>query len=281
MAEHEKALLENGVSEADVKAFLDSHPSVSNALHKAPHRYSGTAADTRRRGCAVHHPVARRTGGSRGRSRHDVGKKGRQHRSVGRFDAREKGRFGSARRPLAASRRHSDLARDASCSVSGRKTDGAPRRFIRRRGRIGRRQRFESTIIERSARPVIPLESRPRRCLHDLRAASKCVEALVDRWRLRKPLLGRSVSDWDVCTDARPNELLEIFPRAVATGIEHGTITSSSASATTKSPRFAGRGRTPMDGARTAFNSSTILHRTLLGVTSPSTLSLSIRSTGT
>jgi tRNA nucleotidyltransferase (CCA-adding enzyme) len=38
-------------------------------------------------------------------------------------------------------------------------------------------------------------------------------------------LLGREVSDWDLCTDARPDELMRIFPRAIPTGIEHGTVT--------------------------------------------------------
>ena len=37
--------------------------------------------------------------------------------------------------------------------------------------------------------------------------------------------LGRPASDWDVATDARPKELLRIFPRAIPTGIEHGTVT--------------------------------------------------------
>ena len=42
---------------------------------------------------------------------------------------------------------------------------------------------------------------------------------------VRDMLLGRDVSDWDVCTDARPVELVKIFPRAIPTGIEHGTLT--------------------------------------------------------
>ncbi len=42
---------------------------------------------------------------------------------------------------------------------------------------------------------------------------------------VRDMLLGREVNDWDVCTDARPAELLKIFPRAIPTGIEHGTLT--------------------------------------------------------
>jgi tRNA nucleotidyltransferase (CCA-adding enzyme) len=42
---------------------------------------------------------------------------------------------------------------------------------------------------------------------------------------VRDLLLGRTANDWDVATDARPKELLAIFPRAIPTGIEHGTVT--------------------------------------------------------
>lgn len=42
---------------------------------------------------------------------------------------------------------------------------------------------------------------------------------------VRDSLLGRSVADWDVATDARPQELIKIFPRAIPTGLQHGTVT--------------------------------------------------------
>jgi len=42
---------------------------------------------------------------------------------------------------------------------------------------------------------------------------------------VRDLIAGRAVNDWDVCTDAKPDELMKIFPRAIPTGIEHGTIT--------------------------------------------------------
>jgi tRNA nucleotidyltransferase (CCA-adding enzyme) len=42
---------------------------------------------------------------------------------------------------------------------------------------------------------------------------------------VRDLLRGREANDWDVATDARPPELLRLFPRAIPTGIEHGTIT--------------------------------------------------------
>src|ERR1700683_3213655 len=42
---------------------------------------------------------------------------------------------------------------------------------------------------------------------------------------VRDLILEREVNDWDIATDARPDELLRIFPRAIPTGIEHGTVT--------------------------------------------------------
>lgn len=42
---------------------------------------------------------------------------------------------------------------------------------------------------------------------------------------VRDMLLARDVSDWDVCTDATPKELLAVFPKAIPTGIDHGTVT--------------------------------------------------------
>jgi tRNA nucleotidyltransferase (CCA-adding enzyme) len=71
----------------------------------------------------------------------------------------------------------------------------------------------------------------------DLAAVPPDVHALCERLRgkgkrawivggcVRDLLLGRAASDWDVATDARPEELLSIFPRAIPTGIDHGTVT--------------------------------------------------------
>jgi tRNA nucleotidyltransferase (CCA-adding enzyme) len=42
---------------------------------------------------------------------------------------------------------------------------------------------------------------------------------------VRDLLRGQEANDWDVATDARPPDLLRIFPRAIPTGIEHGTVT--------------------------------------------------------
>lgn len=42
---------------------------------------------------------------------------------------------------------------------------------------------------------------------------------------VRDVLMNRPVSDWDVCTDAKPEQMLQVFPRAIPTGIKHGTLT--------------------------------------------------------
>jgi tRNA nucleotidyltransferase (CCA-adding enzyme) len=41
---------------------------------------------------------------------------------------------------------------------------------------------------------------------------------------VRDLLRGKQVSDWDIATDARPNEVMKLFPRVIPTGIEHGTV---------------------------------------------------------
>ncbi len=42
---------------------------------------------------------------------------------------------------------------------------------------------------------------------------------------LRDRLLGRPVHDYDIATDARPEEVMRLFPNAVPTGLQHGTVT--------------------------------------------------------
>jgi tRNA nucleotidyltransferase (CCA-adding enzyme) len=41
---------------------------------------------------------------------------------------------------------------------------------------------------------------------------------------VRDLLLGNEVNDWDIATDARPEEVMRLFPRVIPTGIEHGTV---------------------------------------------------------
>jgi tRNA nucleotidyltransferase (CCA-adding enzyme) len=66
---------------------------------------------------------------------------------------------------------------------------------------------------------------------------------------VRDRLLGRPASDWDIATDARPNELVAIFPRAIPTGIEHGTVTVVSAGKPYEVTTLRGEG-TYTDGRR-------------------------------
>jgi tRNA nucleotidyltransferase (CCA-adding enzyme) len=42
---------------------------------------------------------------------------------------------------------------------------------------------------------------------------------------VRDSLLGKKVADWDVATAALPKDLIKIFPRAIPTGLQHGTVT--------------------------------------------------------
>ena len=44
---------------------------------------------------------------------------------------------------------------------------------------------------------------------------------------VRDSIIGRTIHDWDICTSATPNEMLEIFKdrRVIETGLQHGTIT--------------------------------------------------------
>lgn len=42
---------------------------------------------------------------------------------------------------------------------------------------------------------------------------------------VRNCLIDKPVADWDVATDALPKELMKLFPRAIPTGLQHGTVT--------------------------------------------------------
>ena len=42
---------------------------------------------------------------------------------------------------------------------------------------------------------------------------------------VRDAILGRDPGDWDVATSASPDTVLGLFPRTVATGLKHGTVT--------------------------------------------------------
>ena len=42
---------------------------------------------------------------------------------------------------------------------------------------------------------------------------------------IRDLLIGRAVTDWDLATDAHPEEVVRLFARTIPTGIAHGTVT--------------------------------------------------------
>jgi len=42
---------------------------------------------------------------------------------------------------------------------------------------------------------------------------------------IRDLLIGVSPKDWDICTDASPEDIAKMFPKTIPTGIKHGTIT--------------------------------------------------------
>lgn len=52
-------------------------------------------------------------------------------------------------------------------------------------------------------------------------------EAYVVGGCVRDSLMGRTPQDWDVCTNARPEEVLRVFRRfhVIKTGLQHGTVT--------------------------------------------------------
>ncbi len=60
-------------------------------------------------------------------------------------------------------------------------------------------------------------------CLERLKLAGK--ESYPVGGCVRDLLLGRAPGDVDVCTAARPEEVMALFPDAVPTGLKHGTVT--------------------------------------------------------
>jgi tRNA nucleotidyltransferase (CCA-adding enzyme) len=54
-------------------------------------------------------------------------------------------------------------------------------------------------------------------------------EAYIVGGCVRDILRGVRPHDWDICSSALPEELMAIFPRALPTGIKHGTVTVMSA----------------------------------------------------
>ena len=50
-------------------------------------------------------------------------------------------------------------------------------------------------------------------------------EAYLVGGAVRDMLLGKKADDWDVTSNAKPEEVMKIFRRVIPTGIDHGTVT--------------------------------------------------------
>lgn len=50
-------------------------------------------------------------------------------------------------------------------------------------------------------------------------------QAVIVGGSVRDALFGREPNDWDVATSAHPKVVMRLFPRAIPTGIQHGTVT--------------------------------------------------------
>jgi len=50
-------------------------------------------------------------------------------------------------------------------------------------------------------------------------------QAWVVGGSIRDLIIGKQASDFDVATDARPEQVLKLFRRTIPTGIKHGTVT--------------------------------------------------------
>lgn len=50
-------------------------------------------------------------------------------------------------------------------------------------------------------------------------------EAYVVGGCVRDAILGREAADWDITTNAKPEQVKTLFPRTVDTGLQHGTVT--------------------------------------------------------
>jgi tRNA nucleotidyltransferase (CCA-adding enzyme) len=50
-------------------------------------------------------------------------------------------------------------------------------------------------------------------------------EAYIVGGCVRDLLIGRSINDWDITSNATPNKVMTMFPKVIPTGIDHGTVT--------------------------------------------------------
>lgn len=80
----------------------------------------------------------------------------------------------------------------------------------------GRKQKTEKEI-----RITIPIKA--QYIIDTIIAAG--YEAYVVGGCVRDSVLGREPQDWDITTSAKPEQVKELFPRTIDTGLQHGTVT--------------------------------------------------------
>lgn len=68
-----------------------------------------------------------------------------------------------------------------------------------------------------------PIPAGVRGCLDTLRQAGYAAHPVGGC--VRDLLLGRTPGDYDLCTSARPEQVMALFERTIPTGIQHGTVT--------------------------------------------------------
>ena len=83
--------------------------------------------------------------------------------------------------------------------------------------------------------------------LRKLRGASK--QAWLAGGAVRDILCGVAAQDFDVATDALPEQVVRLFPRVIPTGMQHGTVTVLSGEHKVEVTTFRGEGRY-LDGRR-------------------------------
>ena len=66
----------------------------------------------------------------------------------------------------------------------------------------------------------------PDKVKYIINKLNKCgYEAYAVGGCVRDSILGRGINDWDITTNAKPENVVKIFKRTIKTGIKHGTIT--------------------------------------------------------
>jgi len=91
-----------------------------------------------------------------------------------------------------------------------------------------------TVLAQRLTAPPDEAEARARLLLIRIPSAIMAVLEALDRagfhgvvvgGAVRDALLGEAGGDWDVATNATPDEVIALFPKTIPTGIEHGTVT--------------------------------------------------------